>query len=595
MRFFFRPLSASALHLKKRCFDLAMTLRKNGVIRRIEEGFIIEVSRKGDQLIATVIDMPAFFVCSRALYQRANSRPPYGFVHKPRDAYLPKSPTAVDSLVLTTDTLKLYQAPYPTVVGSPPAIGNAAPYLYPAQLRASAFRVWACVGLEAAVADSGQLSGYQAAMDVTLACFSTPVVSYVGYPIEVNIGSRSAWGRLVVAESGVRALLGAECYINPMTAYLGGSVGIHSFRGFAAAGLLLNPPDEESPAPRACVLASPIYKPLSRPSPTSRAPDCAYSLLVGMVQVSEPVAGAVQAAGSFAWHVELFASGETYIADIGMASDGEVVTAIVVSLDRTVVDFAQTYTYKVTRLWFDASGQLGSELLYSASYPPSGYAGAAKQLWLDIGEADGAAYSVILDMTQSSATAGVLTGAASIASSKGEVSMIASLPGWRPFTTVSRGSTSIFGAATGLTYPVRTSVVADLGDGDLAVVAAPSAQLSGSTGTADWTLLVLNIETLDIIEPRGVIASLYWQPSTLAYATQSIGISVISKQVKNEAGEVVTPAVLLASYTSQNETAKVRISTDGGNTWQDMVELQTPGDTFYIGNKLHQVVLGENL
>lgn len=180
-------------------------------------------------------------------------------------------------------------------------------------------------------------------------------------------------------------------------------------------------------------------------------------------------------------------------------------------------------------------------------------------------------------MTQSSATAGVLTGAASIASSKGEVSMIASLPGWRPFTTVSRGSTSIFGAATGLTYPVRTSVVADLGDGDLAVVAAPSAQLSGSTGTADWTLLVLNIETLDIIEPRGVIASLYWQPSTLAYATQSIGISVISKQVKNEAGEVVTPAVLLASYTSQNETAKVRISTDGGNTWQDMVELQTPG------------------
>lgn len=601
MRFFFRPLSASALHLKKRCFDLAMTLRKNGVIRRIEEGFIVEVVRKGDQLIATVIDMPTFFVCSRALYQKALNRPPYGFSYKARDAFAPVDPTpAIDALALSTDTLKLYQAPYPTVVGSPPSIGNAAAYFFPAQLRASAFKAWACLGLEAAVADAGQLSGYQAAMDVTLACFSTPITSYTDYPAEVNIGSRSAWGRLVVAESGVRAILGDECYINPTTAYLGGFVGIHSFRGFAAAGLLLLPPDEDSPAPKACVLATPIYKPLSRPTPTSRAPECGYSLLVGMVQLSEPVAqdgsmpAETQAAGSFAWHVELFASGETFIADIGMASDGATATAVVVRLDSSVVDFSQTYTYNVTRFWFNSAGLQGSETLYSISYPSDG-AGTSKQLWLDIGEAGGAAYSVVLDAVQTSTTSADLTGAASIAASKGGQTIIAALPGWRPFTTVSRGSQGIFGAATGLNDPVRTSVVVDLGEGDIAVVAAPSSQLGSSSGSADWRLIVLDKETLAFIEARGLIASLYWQPNTYSYAFQSIGISVITKQVKNEQGEVVTPAVLLASYTSQDSTAKIRLSTDGGATWQDMVNLQTPADTFYIGNRLHQVVLGEDL
>ncbi|MFG0381112.1 hypothetical protein ACF8C6_09125 [Pseudomonas sp. zbq_18] len=596
MKFLFRPLSKAAVYLKKRCFDLGQTLRGNGVIRRIEDGFIVQVTRRGDGVIADVIDPPAFFLCSRPLYQKALARPPYGFVDKAREQYMPLAPTAARGLLaLTIDTLKLYQAPYPTVVGAPLSIGNAPPNTFPAQLRASVFLDRVCVGHEALVADAGANSGYEAAMDVTLAGFRTPVTSYADFPTDVGDTVRAAWARLFVAESGIRAILGAEHFINPVTAHLGTGVGSHAFIGFAAAGLLLPAPDEESPQPRACVLASPMYKPKSRPSPTSRAPDCDYSLFVGMVQASEPVEGADSAVGDFAWSMELFDSGENLIADISMASDGQTVTAVVVSLGRTVDVSGQTYTYNVTRLWFDASGLLGSELLHSEVYPPAGAVGSARQLWLDIGEASGVAYSVLLDMTQTSTVSGTLLGTAGIAASKAGSTISAALPGWRPFTTVSRGTQSIFGAATGINDAVRTSVVVDLGEGEIALVAAPSSQLASGTGTADWTLIVLDAESLALIESRGVIASLYWQAGTLAYATQAVSLTIISKQIKDDQGNVTAPAVLLASYTSTNETTTIRLSTDGGATWQDMVGLQTTADTYYIGNKLHQVMIGDGL
>lgn len=595
MRFSFRPLSAAAIYLKKRCYDLALSLRDDGVLRRVEDGFIVEVVRRGDQRTATVVDTEAYFLCSRPTYQVDAARPPYGFLGEPRAAYLPKDPTPSRvPVALTVDTLKLYDVPYATVVGSPAYVGNSTSSFFPTQLRASAFRDRVCVGLEALV-DAPTNSGYEAAMDVTMAGFRSPVVPYLDYPKEVGAEVRGAWERLFVAEGAVQALLGAETFINPDTAYLGSGVGIHSFRGFAAAGLLLPPPEAGALPPRACVLATPIYKPQSRPSPTSRAPDCNYSLLVGMVVASEPIPEATQAVGTFAWSAELFSTGETYIADIGMASDQTVVTAVVVSLDRTVVDFAQTYTYNVTRLWFDATGQLGAELLHSEVYPPTVVAGTARELWLDIGEAAGAAYSAVLGLSQSSTTSGTLTGTASIAASKAGSTIVAPLTGWRPFTTVSRGSTSIFGAATGLNNPVRTSVVVDLGDGDIAIVAAPSSQLTSATSTADWTVLVLDAETLEVVEPRGVIASLYWEGGTFAYASQAISLTVVSKQTKDTAGNVVVPAVLLATYTPSGNDAVVRLSTDGGTTWQDMVDLQVAADTFYIGNKLHQVVIGDGL
>lgn len=594
MKFFFRPTTPVAVYLKKRCYDIASSLTRDGMIRRLEDGFIVEAVRRGDQLMATVIDTPAFFICTRPLYFKADTRPPYGFVDRPRVAYVPVTPTPDQEVInLATETLKLYQAPYATVVGTPPYVGDMNLGV-PTQARASVFGDRACIGILAYV-PAATVSGREAAADVTLASFRTPVTSYADYPTEVDTDTRAAWGRVFLAESGVQATMGAETFIDPFTAHLGTSVPIHSFAGFIAAGLRLPPPTEDATPPLACVVATPLYKPVSRPSPTARALSCDLSLLVGMVQVSEPITGATAAAGSLTWSTELYATGRQSIADLGIASDGALVTLVVVSLDRTVVDFAQTYTYNVTRLWFDATGQLGAELLHSEVYPPTVVAGTARELWLDIGEAAGAAYSAVLGLSQSSTTSGTLTGAASIAASKAGSTIVAPLTGWRPFTTVSRGSTSIFGAATGLNNPVRTSVVVDLGDGDIAIVAAPSSQLTSATGTADWTVLVLDAETLEVVEPRGVIASLYWEGGAFAYASQAISLTVVSKQTKDTAGNVVVPAVLLATYTPSGNDAVVRLSTDGGTTWQDMVDLQVAADTFYIGNKLHQVVIGDGL
>jgi len=58
MRMVFRPLVEYALHAKKRCLDIALGLKGNGVLRRAYDGFLLQVSRRGDKAIADVIDLP---------------------------------------------------------------------------------------------------------------------------------------------------------------------------------------------------------------------------------------------------------------------------------------------------------------------------------------------------------------------------------------------------------------------------------------------------------------------------------------------------------------------------------------------------------
>lgn len=54
----FRPLVDYALHTKKRCADLANSLRGNGVLRQVYDGFLLQVSKRGKTVVADVLDLP---------------------------------------------------------------------------------------------------------------------------------------------------------------------------------------------------------------------------------------------------------------------------------------------------------------------------------------------------------------------------------------------------------------------------------------------------------------------------------------------------------------------------------------------------------
>lgn len=58
MRFIFRPLVGYAIHTRKWCRDIALGISRTGVIRRIIDGFLVQVSKLNDAAVADVIDMP---------------------------------------------------------------------------------------------------------------------------------------------------------------------------------------------------------------------------------------------------------------------------------------------------------------------------------------------------------------------------------------------------------------------------------------------------------------------------------------------------------------------------------------------------------
>lgn len=58
----FRPLSAAAARFKRRASDLAAQVAKGGVLNRIYEIFIIRAQHAGPNQIATVIEVPVYFV-----------------------------------------------------------------------------------------------------------------------------------------------------------------------------------------------------------------------------------------------------------------------------------------------------------------------------------------------------------------------------------------------------------------------------------------------------------------------------------------------------------------------------------------------------
>lgn len=58
----FRPLSAAATRLKRRASDLAAQVAKGGVLNRIYEIFMVRAQHAGPNQIATVIEVPVYFI-----------------------------------------------------------------------------------------------------------------------------------------------------------------------------------------------------------------------------------------------------------------------------------------------------------------------------------------------------------------------------------------------------------------------------------------------------------------------------------------------------------------------------------------------------
>lgn len=73
MIFLFRPAVEYAMHTKKRCFDLARSLRGK-VVHQVFDGFLLRITRRKDHTIAHVLDTPGdFFVAGfEAMFSTAD-------------------------------------------------------------------------------------------------------------------------------------------------------------------------------------------------------------------------------------------------------------------------------------------------------------------------------------------------------------------------------------------------------------------------------------------------------------------------------------------------------------------------------------------
>ncbi|RRV29673.1 hypothetical protein EGJ23_01675 [Pseudomonas sp. o96-267] len=58
MRFIFRPIASYAVHTRKWCRDIAAGIKGNGLVRRVLDGFLIQVTKRNSTAIADVIDLP---------------------------------------------------------------------------------------------------------------------------------------------------------------------------------------------------------------------------------------------------------------------------------------------------------------------------------------------------------------------------------------------------------------------------------------------------------------------------------------------------------------------------------------------------------
>jgi len=154
--------------------------------------------------------------------------------------------------------------------------------------------------------------------------------------------------------------------------------------------------------------------------------------------------------------------------------------------------------------------------------------------------------------------------------------------GYVPFWPKLHGAYTGWSYADDLQYQAapQPSVVRAIGPDRIGVVAAPAAQVAAG-GAVDWSLVVLDANTLDVISTRGVIATVPDSTVIGAYFT------VLSDEIIDESGVVITPAVLVG-FENNSTGYTHKLSRDGGTTWQTIFT-GANWPLVYTGNGLHPV------
>lgn len=156
--------------------------------------------------------------------------------------------------------------------------------------------------------------------------------------------------------------------------------------------------------------------------------------------------------------------------------------------------------------------------------------------------------------------------------------------GYVPFWPKLHGDYEGWSFAEDLGYYVapQPSVVREISPGRLGVVAASTAQVAAG-GIVDWKLVIMDADTLGVLEERGIIATVPDSTVIGAYFT------VVQQEVLDEEGTVVTPAILTGM---QNDSTGYthKLSRDGGQTWVTVFN-NANWPLVYMGNGLHPVDL----
>lgn len=589
MKFIFRPMIAPAMKLKKFCYRLAMMLTRNGVVSRIEDGYLIRVSRTGETCIADVIETPAYFVCSRADYNLSGARPHSGFVFGDRGVLAPRvtPPTTPmpPPVVQDISNIYIYEVPGCTFIGVPPADNLSSADFFPPMCRASVVRDHICMGRQGLADYSPAYSGLQAYADFTIVSFATRPVIYAEYPLGIPTQTQPPISRLVVTDTGIQNLLGVtDVFLDASSANLAGGVTAPLGRAPACSEIITPPATPDEPGKRGIIFAQSLTF-VDERNDTDQAIDISFGLFVALVNIASPTEeGTAQQAATPQW-TSMQYTGKRYLGSMGIASDGAV---------ATLVTSAMLYPpglnqYVVEASWYGVDGLLGSSILHSVSTT-----GNVSEAWQVIGECGGAVALAIVEGDSDT----LMTGVARFALCRQGVITQSNMHtlGWRPHTAICRGYVTPYDDSPNLTNPVMFNAVVDLGAGQIGVVACSSSDLVDQvSGNATWFLVVLDAETLAYVEVRGEIASLFFQWGIYEYAYQTVSITVVAQQVRDDSGEVTTPAVLLATVAETINDRWLLLSRDGGQSWDRIREAQPPGDTFYLGNRLHQVMIGRRL
>lgn len=586
-----------AAYLKKQCYDLSLALRPGAVLRRILDGFVVRVIRDGDTCIADVIDTPALYVVSHADYPVNGRRPPSCFLWRDRAALAPSDRIESEPIAASVDNTRLLDMPGFTYVGVPEEGDQPIASGSGLMSRASVTGTRAVLGVLRTTDLTGVGSGrftWAGNLDLTIASWTAPHSALVDYPRGVDATRAKSVQRVVITDSGLQSALGTP-NVRLSCEGSGLAIGRYGYPGAGEAAFFEVPATEVEPVARGVIVTVPVTYLLDEGAGLGGAQ---FGISAMRVDLAEPGEDGMPVAATPAW-VESILSPEPdqYFSDIALSGDAATLTSVA-CLFTWVRDEDEGslgiigFTYQVLVTRFTADGKVGQAAVYTdsvTSITPATY------LWQSIGELSGAVAVAGIEVARRD---GVQfpeepTGATKLMLCRGEDVRVADLPGWAAFRPVSRGVMAYQGEPQSLR---RASAIADLGEGEIALLAGSSAQVGAmGAGTIAWHLLVLDAETLAINEDRGQVTSMYFDPALMAYAGQSLSICTVRQQVKNDAGEVTRPAVLLVNAFEREGDSRLLLSADGGMTWGIIRTGLPGGDVIYLGNQLHPVEIGVSL